>query len=232
MFCCLHYREQRAAVKIRHQLARNLIIQTYNKKPAFIRTLFSHTVEGEALRTAVRAMHRNLYSSGLFRRKRRACYLSTGKDFISVMEKDGAVIPDDEQCRKNQESQDKEILERKQMAFHSSPEFTYTLLPDGVLHISRADTLLRNVVSKHVLQASCEPEVIYAGTCRFERRDEEEDIVFVIDNDSGTYAPKNDRDELARLKNLLEWNFRGLKVDAKTYVPPGMDDDADKQKDT
>jgi hypothetical protein len=231
MFFCLRYRVQRTAVKIRHKLAQNLIIQTYNKKPPFIRTLFSHTVEGEALRTAVRVMHRKLYSSGLFRRKRRACYVTAGKEFIKVMEKDGAVIPDDEQCRKNQESQDEEIRRRKEMAFRSSPEFTYTLLPDGVLHISRADTALRNVASKHVLQASCEPEVIYAGTCRFEKRDEEEDIVFVIDNDSGTYAPKTDKDELTRLKNLLEWNFRGLKVDAKTFVPPGMDDNDDDDDD-
>ena len=225
MFFCLRYRKQRATVDIRHQLAQNLIIQTYNKKPPFIRKLFSHTTEGEALRTAVRAMHRTLYSSGLFRRKRRACYMTTGKEFIRVMEKDGAEIPDDEQCRKNQESQDQEIRQRKEMAFHSSPEFTYTLLPDGILHISRADTLLRNVASKHVLQASCEPEVIYAGTCRFEKRDGEEDTVFVIDNDSGTYAPTSDKDELARLKSLLEWNFRGLKVDAKIFVPPEMDDD-------
>jgi len=237
MFFCLHYRKHRAAVKTRHQLAQNLIIQTYNKKPPFIRTLFSDTAEGEALRTGVRTMHRTLYSSGLFRRKRRACYMTTGKEFIRVMDKDGAVIPDDEQCRKNQESQDEEIRRRKEMAFRSSPEFTYTLLPDGVFHISRADTLLRNVASKHVLQASCEPEVIYAGTCRFEKRDEEGDIVFVIDNDSGTYAPTNDKDELARLKSLLEWNFRGLKVDAKIFVPAGMDDaadddDGDGEKDT
>jgi hypothetical protein len=156
--------------------------------------------------------------------------MTTGKEFISVMEQDGAVIPDDEQCRKNQESQDEEIRKRKEMAFRASPEFTYTLLPDGVFHISRADTALRNVASKHVLQASCEPEVIYAGTCRFEKRDGEEDIVFVIDNDSGTYVPKNNKDELARLKSLLEWNFRGLKVDAKIFVPPGMDDDDDDEE--
>ncbi|CAF0792115.1 unnamed protein product [Rotaria sordida] len=172
-------------------------------------------------------MHRKLYSSGLCRRKRRTCYITTGKEFIRIMEKDGGMIPDEEECLKNQESQDEEIRRRKEMAFHSSPEFTYTLLPDGILHISRADTLIRNMASKHALQASCEPEVIYAGTCRFEKRDDEQDIIFVIDNDSGTYAPKNDNDELTRLKNLLEWNFRGLKVDAKTYVPPEMENDDD-----
>ncbi|CAF0797818.1 unnamed protein product [Adineta steineri] len=227
MTLCLRYREQRVAVKIRHELAQNLIVQTYNKKPEFIQKLFSKTIEGEALRTSVRAMHRSLYSPGLFRRKRRACYMTTGQEFINVMEKDGGMIPDDEQCQKIQELQDKEIRKRKEMAFHSSPEFTYTLLPDGVLHISRADTALRNMASKHVLQASCEPEVIYAGTCRFERRG---DVVFlVMDNDSGTYTPKNNQDELARLKNLLEWNFRGLKVDVKTYVPPGMDDNDEEE---
>ncbi|CAF0825306.1 unnamed protein product [Adineta steineri] len=231
MACCVRYRRQRIAVERRHELADNLIIQTYNKKPEFIRKLFSKTIEGDALRTTVRAVHRDLYSPGFFRRKRRACYMRTGQEFIRLMAKDGGAIPNDEKCRKHQESEDEEIRKRKQRAFHSSPEFTYTLLPDGVFHIARADTGLRNIASKHALQASCEPEVIYAGTCRFEKRDDEEDIVFVVDNDSGTYAPKNKKDELARLKSLLEWNFRGLKVDAKIYVPPGMDDNEDDDDD-
>ena len=229
-FFCLRYRKQRAAVQNRHQLAQHLLIQTYNKKPPRVRTLFSDTVEGAAQRTAVRAMHRKLYSSGLFRRKLHTCYITSGKEFIGVIEKDGGVLLDDEKCRKKQESEDADIRRRKELAFHSSPEFTYTLLPDGVLHISRADTSLRNVASKHALQASCEPEVIYAGTCRLELRDGEEGVVFVIDNDSGTYAPKNDKGELARLKCLLEWNFHGLKVDAKIFVPPEMDDDDDEEE--
>ncbi|CAF0860786.1 unnamed protein product [Didymodactylos carnosus] len=150
------------------------------------------------------------------------------------METDGGGIPNERQCHKNQESRQKEEeknkdnaekFRRKQYAFHSSSEFNFTLLADGIFHISRSDTILRDIASKHVLQAACDSEVVYAGTCRFEKRDGEEKTVFVLDNDSGTYLPRTDRDELARLKGLLEWNFAGLYVDTKTYVMPGMEDD-------
>ncbi|CAF1442272.1 unnamed protein product [Didymodactylos carnosus] len=216
---CVRVNKQRSRIQKRRQQSIYLLTQTQSNR---YKILFSKTTEGAALRSTIRAVHRNLYWSGLGGLKRKTCYITTGEEFIQLMKKDGGAISSDDHCRWKQNHRRTED-KWKEIAFHSSGEFTYTLLADGVFHISRADTTLRDVASKHLLHAECEPVVVYAGMCRFEMRDGENHITFVVDNDSGTYAPTDERNELARLKSLLEWNFEGLHVDTKKFVPPAKE---------
>lgn len=66
--------------------------------------------------------------------------------------------------------------------------------------MSRDDeTVLHNLGSKHLVHAAGDRRVVYSGTCRVEIQDEIqveghlEKPVFVLDNDSGSYAPDYDR---------------------------------------
>ncbi|XP_006458799.1 hypothetical protein AGABI2DRAFT_177010 [Agaricus bisporus var. bisporus H97] len=75
--------------------------------------------------------------------------------------------------------------------------------------------------SKHALESNCSETVRYSGEFhprpkggwryfKDEIEDDEVDWEFVIDNDSGTYAP--DKDLLPKVKELLEFNFPGLGI--------------------
>ncbi|KAJ3164633.1 hypothetical protein HDU88_005281 [Geranomyces variabilis] len=129
------------------------------------------------------------------------------------------------------EKKARETAQRKLVRSPAGPEYTYTLLADGVLHFSRADTPILNIASKHMMHSSCARQVVYAGTMRIEAQktnnnDEDKERIrrfLIMDNDSGTYAPRCDRAELRRLRDLMQWNFPGLIVLARKYVPAGME---------
>ncbi|CAF3396948.1 unnamed protein product [Rotaria sp. Silwood1] len=85
--------------------------------------------------------------------------------------------------------------------------------------------------SKHALHANCSETVCYAGEfhlrpiCGWNRFNSSDPLDFdqwelVIDNGSGTYAP--DRSLLSKLKNLLSFNFPGLKVVTYHFEDPQL----------
>ncbi|TPX64066.1 hypothetical protein SpCBS45565_g06162 [Spizellomyces sp. 'palustris'] len=206
--------QERARLRI--VLGASLLTQKYNDKPANIRMLFSKTPQGAAARATTRAIHRKMYGKGFFGflKKKEKTWIESGDQFVSLIEKFGGGITDREPNTTDKEK-------NKNYASRSGPEYTYTLLQDGTLHFSRAESPVLDVASKHCIHSSVAEEVVYSGTFRLEDHDGEK--VLVMDNDSGTYAPRTDRGELERLEALMQWNFKGLKVQARKFVPPGLE---------
>ncbi|KAJ3157174.1 hypothetical protein HDU89_002586 [Geranomyces variabilis] len=219
-------------------------------------------------RAVHRKMYGKGIFSGPFKRREKS-WISTSDELLDVIEKHGGkpVHDDDDSNVKptsdsapppnassssspspppppstnvsKSEKKARETAERKLIRSPAGPEYTYTLLADGVLHFSRADTPILNIASKHMMHSSCAREVVYAGTMRIEAQktnnnnneshnnnDEDKERIrrfLIMDNDSGTYAPRCDRAELRRLRDLMQWNFPGLIVLARKYVPAGME---------
>eukprot|EP01119_Soliformovum_irregulare_P010698 TRINITY_DN2638_c0_g1_i1.p1 TRINITY_DN2638_c0_g1~~TRINITY_DN2638_c0_g1_i1.p1 ORF type:complete len:398 (+),score=80.64 TRINITY_DN2638_c0_g1_i1:125-1318(+) len=230
-------KRQEAVAEKRMVLSKNLLTQTYNEKAPKIKQLFEdQTAEAGAKRAVLRSAHRHLYGHGFWGRKVKHGDLRTLDEVISILNEDDANLETVEQAherqRKLQEKEEKlsqmeaegkndecseykklresiENEKRKHRSFRSGIPFTFTLQSDGKLHVSRDEGFFQNFPSKHLLHAAGDSYVVYAGTCRLEIPDEDPTAgpIWVLDNDSGTYAPTNERDELLRLKRLLEWNF-------------------------
>ncbi|KAI8917278.1 hypothetical protein DFJ77DRAFT_340028 [Powellomyces hirtus] len=226
MAAAVHPNARRAAERrrLREVLSAKLLTQSYNDKVPRIRTLFSQTLQGTAMRAAVRAVHRVMYGKGLLfgkLKRRHKDWLETGDELLDMITEHGGG-PRAKSAPKNEREQEMEA--RKMVGAHAGPEYTFTLLADGVLHFSRGDTMILNIASKHAMHSSCAASVIYAGTLRIEEPTTRGgQRVLIMDNDSGTYAPRCDRGELRRLKACMEWNFPGLRVIARKFVPPGME---------
>lgn len=248
---CMHPSAAKAAERrrLRSVLSASLLTQPYNRKPANIRALFAATPQGAAMRATTRAVHRKLYGKGVLfgaLKRREKAWLHSGADLLALIERHGGAAKPQRAEQQQQSAEAAEKRARKNVAPCAGCEYTYTLLADGVLHFSRADTPVLDMASKHAMHSSAAPDVVYAGTLRIEERprnnsnnDSHNDTtntttaaatgtskVLVMDNDSGTYAPRTDRGELRRLKALMQCNFPGLAVDVRAYVPPGLDDES------
>ncbi|KAJ3177403.1 hypothetical protein HDU87_004422 [Geranomyces variabilis] len=249
----VHPSAKRAAERERQRkvLGASLLTQNFNDKAPRIKATFAKTPQGALARATGRAVHRKMYGKGIFSgpfKRREKSWISTGDELLDVIEKHGgkAVARDSKPANNTSSSSspapppsehesksDKkagETAQRKLVRSPAGPEYTYTLLADGVLHFSRGDTPILNIASKHMMHSSCAPQVVYAGTMRIEAQktnddgdDERVRRFLIMDNDSGTYAPRCDRAELRRLRDLMQWNFPGLIVLARKYVPAGME---------
>ncbi|KAG5654022.1 hypothetical protein H0H81_008332 [Sphagnurus paluster] len=85
--------------------------------------------------------------------------------------------------------------------------------------------------SKHALHSNCAERVRYSGefhprpvdgwaNFNESKSDEEVQWELVVDNNSGTYAPK--KDLLGALRELLEYNFSGLRIVALDREEPSL----------
>ena len=208
--------------RLRDILATRLLTQAYNERPPRIRAMFAETPQGAAIRALARAAHRRLYGRGWLGclKRRRKAWLTTGDALLRlVRDAGGTPVP----CTTPSEPAEKAA--RKGYGAVRGPEFTYTLLEDGVLHFSGAGSVALELPSKHCVHSCAAPHVIYSGTFRLEERDGRR-TVLVMDNDSGTYAPTNARGELRRLQGLMAWNFPGLHVETRSYTPAALDQDS------
>ncbi|KAI9096960.1 hypothetical protein DFS34DRAFT_622020 [Phlyctochytrium arcticum] len=236
-------KKARERARLREVLGTKLLMQKYNEKPPRIKMLFSKTPQGAAMRATARSLHRSMYGRGIFGflKRKDKVWITSGDEFIALIEKHIGTIDENmkksspaahaltpPQSAKKAEAQRKKD-ERKGYAPEHGSECTYTLLADGTLHFSKSDTMLLEVASKHCIHSSAAPEVVFSGTFRLERQNGR--VVLVMDTDSGTYAPRTDRDELKRLKSLMEHNFPGLVVDTREYKPPDLDENEDENKD-
>ncbi|KAI8824115.1 uncharacterized protein EV422DRAFT_518903 [Fimicolochytrium jonesii] len=222
-----HLHSSRERQRLREVLSAKLLTQEYNTKPPFIRALFADTPQGRAARKALRAMHRRMYGQGLFKflkKPRDKYWVQTGDEFLDIIEEHGGKTVKRENAP-NEKEADK--LARKHVGQIAGPEYTFTLLADGTLHFSRADSNFLDKFSKHAMHSNASESVVYAGTLRVERAEGTMKRVLIMDNDSGTYAPRVDRNELARLRELMEYNFRDLDVKTLKYEFPGSEDSDD-----
>jgi hypothetical protein len=174
----------------------------YDEKHAKI---FAEGAQGEVIRAAIQTEHSALYGSSsvggtvsraLGRKGRRKMeYLSTSQDFLRMIK-----------CG----------VHRGSMRV-----YTFVILDSGLFFSETGARMARDVLSKHALHANAEARVRYAGTfrCVFTKG---QDMIIVVDNDSGTYRPAGEHLELVR--KIFQINFPGLQVVGLDVLQPQPDD--------
>jgi len=95
--------------------------------------------------------------------------------------------------------------------------FTYAIMEDTWFFSETGAAFFVDFTSKHAMHACCQDDVYYAGEFVIvpSGAPSEKKYKLSIDNNSGTYAPKQDRLEM--LKRLLELNFPNLEVETNDY---------------
>lgn len=98
--------------------------------------------------------------------------------------------------------------------------FTYVLMEDGSFRFSSTKSHGPiDLLSKHAIHSDCAESVLYAGEfCITENQDGTK--ILLINNNSGTYAPRNDQLQLQRLRRLLTDYFPHLKVVTQEFHDP------------
>lgn len=95
--------------------------------------------------------------------------------------------------------------------------YTYVLMDDS-LRFSRTDARMSvDMSSKHALHAGAAPEVFYAGEFWVDFNNDGQRVLF-IDNNSGTFAPG--KEDLHRMKFLMQTNFPGMEIAVLDYQDP------------
>jgi hypothetical protein len=94
--------------------------------------------------------------------------------------------------------------------------YTYVLMPES-LRFSRTSARTNiDFSSKHALHAGASPTVTFAGEFWVQVEDYEK--VLYMDNNSGTFSPP--KEDLFRIKDLMEYEFPGMKVVVLDYQDP------------
>eukprot|EP01126_Amoeba_proteus_P048467 TRINITY_DN559_c0_g2_i7.p1 TRINITY_DN559_c0_g2~~TRINITY_DN559_c0_g2_i7.p1 ORF type:complete len:261 (+),score=55.02 TRINITY_DN559_c0_g2_i7:521-1303(+) len=96
--------------------------------------------------------------------------------------------------------------------------FTYCLLDDNLNFTSTGASFYEDFTSKHAMHSACSEYVRYAG--EFHVIEEDGIHTLVVDNNSGTYAPREDYLDLVKL--AFEVNFPGLKVAVVHWASPDL----------
>ncbi|GAB4814268.1 hypothetical protein N2152v2_001314 [Parachlorella kessleri] len=99
--------------------------------------------------------------------------------------------------------------------------FTYSLLADSLRCSETGAKFSQDMMSKHAMHAAGAEEVLYAGEfCIVEDLSATGGHRLVIDNNSGTYAPK--AEHLPRMARLFAANFPHIKVETLTNDDPRL----------
>jgi len=95
--------------------------------------------------------------------------------------------------------------------------YTYVIVENKLQFSETGSSFVKDFSSKHAMHAKCSKSVYYAGEFHI-RPGNHGGYKLVIDNNSGTYAPK--KEHLGMVKELMEKNFPGLEVEALAYDDP------------
>ncbi|KAG0335882.1 hypothetical protein BG004_008286 [Podila humilis] len=177
--------------------------------------IFADTLEGLNIRNAIHSQH-----SYLYRHDKTSLYgsLATAQDLATLLH---------EQRLKADPNLDLKMV-----------VFTYSIVPKGLYFSETGVAFFQDFMSKHAMHANRAPSVMYAGEFRLFRERERDphhhnnntnnynsnnnsssnDWTLLIDNNSGTYAPK--KQDLYKLKKLFEMNFPDLVVVAMDHDDP------------
>jgi len=98
--------------------------------------------------------------------------------------------------------------------------FTYAIIENRFNFSETGAQFGKDFMSKHAMHANCAEEVVYAGEFCLSKNLQTGNMVLVIDNNSGTYAPN--KALLPKLKQLMERNFPFTEVVAISYDDPLM----------
>ncbi|KAF9361876.1 hypothetical protein BGX26_010279 [Mortierella sp. AD094] len=160
--------------------------------------IFADNLEGLNIRNALHSQHSYLYRHG-----HNTSYgaLQTGEDFGMLVHQDR--------------------LKKDPNFDLASVLFTYSIVPKGLYFSETGSAFIQDFMSKHAMHANHAREVMYAGEFRIYRDTENNNAwTLLIDNNSGTYAPK--KEMLYKLKEAFELNFSDLIVIALDREDPTL----------
>ncbi|KAG0213583.1 hypothetical protein BGX28_004000 [Mortierella sp. GBA30] len=160
--------------------------------------IFADSLEGLNIRNALHSQHAYLYRHG-----RNTVYdaLETGEDFGRLLH--GERLSQDP-------NQDLRMV-----------LFTYSIVPKGLYFSETGAAFFQDFMSKHAMHANRSQEVMYSGEFRLFRDAQHNNAwTLLIDNNSGTYAPK--KEELYKVQRVFELNFPGLVVNAVDREDPSL----------
>ncbi|KAG0019956.1 hypothetical protein BGZ81_009529 [Podila clonocystis] len=158
--------------------------------------IFADTLEGANIRNALHSQH-----SYLYRHDKTSLYgsLSTAEDLGRLLHG---------QRLAQNPSQDLKMV-----------VFTYSIIPKGLYFSETGAAFFQDFMSKHAMHANRATEVMYSGEFRlFRDENHHGDWTLLIDNNSGTYAPK--KEDLYRVRELFVRNFPDLVVVALDHEDP------------
>ncbi|KAF9576032.1 hypothetical protein EC968_000592 [Mortierella alpina] len=168
--------------------------------------IFADTLEGLNIRNALHSQHSYLYRHG-----RNTVYdsLETGEDLANLLHSD--------RLKKDPHQDLKMVV------------FTYSIVPRGLYFSETGAAFFQDFMSKHAMHANRAQEVMYSGEFRL-YRDERNNYAWtlLIDNNSGTYAPK--KEDLPKVQKLFELNFPDLVVRAVDREDPALKEIAEATK--
>ncbi|KAG0302123.1 hypothetical protein BGZ98_007760 [Dissophora globulifera] len=173
--------------------------QHWNSNYEAAKRIFADNLEGLNIRNAIHSQHSYLYRHG-----RNTIYdaLATAEDWANLLH--GPRL-------KKQGTQGEQDLK--------TVVFTYSIVPRGLYFSETGTAFFQDFMSKHAMHANRAQEVIYSGEFRlFRDPDHNNDWTLLIDNNSGTYAPK--KEVLPKVKELFELNFPDLVVMALDREDP------------
>ncbi|KAG0338016.1 hypothetical protein BG004_007399 [Podila humilis] len=170
--------------------------QHWNRDYDAAKRIFGDNLEGLNIRNALHSQH-----SYLYRHSQHSVYdgLSTANDIGTLLHGDRL---------------SKDPTQNLKMTV-----FTYSIVPRGLYFSETGAAFFQDFMSKHAMHANRATEVMFSGEFRlFQDECYNNRWHLLIDNNSGTYAPK--KEELYKVKELFERNFTDLIVSAVDREDP------------
>ncbi|KAI1300986.1 hypothetical protein EDD11_005907 [Mortierella claussenii] len=170
--------------------------QHWNREYDAAKRIFADSLEGLNIRNALHSQHSYLYRHG-----RNTIYsqLETAEDFGNLLHR--------ERLKEDPQQDLKTVV------------FTYSIVPKGLYFSETGVAFFQDFMSKHAMHANRALEVMFSGEFRLYRDEaHHNDWTLLIDNNSGTYAPK--KEELHKLQKIFELNFPDLVVRAMDRDDP------------
>ncbi|KAG0049695.1 hypothetical protein BGZ83_005499 [Gryganskiella cystojenkinii] len=180
--------------------------QPWNREYEAAQRIFAETLEGANIRNALHSQHSYLYRHG-----RNTIY-----DELTTAESFGRMLHS-ERLKKGNRQDLRTVV------------FTYSIIPKGLYFSETGAAFFQDFMSKHAMHANRAEEVMYSGEFRvFQDIENNNAWTLVIDNNSGTYAPK--KEDLHKVKRCFELNFPDLVVKALDREDPYLKSLAEETK--
>ncbi|KAF9412021.1 hypothetical protein BGZ94_001172 [Podila epigama] len=172
--------------------------QHWNTEYDSAKRIFADSLEGLNIRNALHSQH-----SYLYRHSQHSLYdgLSNANDIGKLLHGDRLSKDEHQDLR--------------------TVVFTYSIVPRGLYFSETGAAFFQDFMSKHAMHANRATEVMFSGEFRL-YKDAQDQWHLLIDNNSGTYAPK--KEQLPKVKKLFELNFPDLIVTAMDREDPILKD--------
>lgn len=96
--------------------------------------------------------------------------------------------------------------------------YTYVILPGGMYFSETGASFFTDFMSKHAMHSNAAEQVCFAGEFHVQQR--EGKYIFIVDNNSGTYAPP--KEKVSKLADFFTYNFPDLDVEAYDRDDPKL----------